>query len=164
MAKRKTKATKAAKDAKVDWRRLPRNREHPKSRDILAAKFPPPLQFRWRAGPYRPPAYCVGTVLHDEYRGDVKVEGTTDAPIPWPGATYKKGRRDVLLPILCGDLVRAVCEEDEQTVAHYWGVSFYMVEAWKRAISGAEDANGVFAGLVMKRNDPKFRKKFGYPA
>ena len=166
MAKPKTKAkaAKDAKDAKVDWRRLPRNREHPKSRDIMAARFPPPLQFRWRAGPYRPPAYCVGTVLHDEYRGDTKVVGTTDAPIPWPGATYKKGRRDVLLPILCGDLVRAVCEEDEQTVAHYWGVSFYMVETWKRAISGAEDANDVFAGLVVKRNDPKFRKKFGYPS
>jgi len=101
-------------------------------------------------------------VLHDEYRGDVKVEGTTDAPIPWPAANYKKGRRESLLPILCGDLVRAVCEEDELTVAHYWGVSLYMVEAWKRAISGAKDSNGVFAGLVMKRNDPAFRKKFGY--
>lgn len=156
------KESKAA--AGTNWRRLPRNLEHPKSRDILAAKFPPPLEFRWRAGPYRPPVVNVGMTLHDEYRGKVKVEGMTDAPIPWPGTKYTKGRRNVLLPILCGDLVRAVCEEDEMTVAHYWGVSFYMVEAWKRAISGAKDSNGVFSGLVIKRADPEFRKKFGYPS
>jgi len=151
-----------AKKTETDWRKKPRNRENPKRLAALAAKFPPPLQFRWRAGPYRPPVFNVGMALHDEYRGDVKVEGTTDAPIPWPGVRYTKGRRETLLPVLCGDLVRAVCEENEMTVAHYWGVSFYMVEAWKRAISGAKDANEVFAGLVMKRNDPAFRKKFGY--
>ena len=55
-----------------------------------------------------------------------------------------------------------MCEEDELTVAHYWGVSYYMVEAWKRSISEAEKSNDVFAGLVMKRNDPTFRKQFGY--
>jgi len=132
-------------------------------RDIMAAKFPPALQFRWRAGPYRPPVYGVGTILHDEYRGDVVVHGFTKAPIPWPATTYQPGKGESsLLPILCGDLVRAVCEEDELTVAHYWGVSFYMVKVWKQAISGAKDANEVFAGLLMKRNDPKFRKKFGY--
>ena len=128
----------------------------------MAAKFPPPLHFRWRAGPYRPPVYNVGTVLPDEYRGDTKVEGTTDASIPWPGATYTKGRRKCCCRSCAAIWFRAVCEEDEQTVAHYWGVSFYMVETWKRAISGAASANDVFAGLVMKRNDPKFRKKFGY--
>ena len=155
--------TKTAMTKKTeDWRRGPRDRENPKRLAVLAAKFPPPHQFRFRAGPYRPPVYGVGTVLHDEYRGDVKVEGTSDAPIPWPATSYKKGRRETLLPILCGDLVRAVCEEDELTVAHYWGVSYYMVEAWKRAISGAKNSNEVFTGLVMKRDDPKFRKKFGY--
>ena len=49
------------------------------------------------------------------------------------------GRTVTCLPILCGDLVRAVCEEDELTVAHYWGVTRYIVEQWKRAISGATD-------------------------
>ena len=133
------------------------------TRATMAAKFPPPLQFRWRAGPYRPPAVNVGSVLHDEYRDeDVKVDGMTKAPIPWPGAKYSKGRHESLLPILCGDLVRAVCEEDELTVAHYWGVSTYMVDAWKQRLSGAKNSIGVFAGLVMKRTDPAFRKKFGY--
>ena len=58
----------------------------------IAAKFPPPSQYHWRAGPYRAPAVNVGAVLHDEYRGDVKAEGMTKAPIPWPAADYRKGR------------------------------------------------------------------------
>jgi hypothetical protein len=152
-----------SQDTKEDWRRGPRDRENPKRLAFLAAKYPPPDEFHFRAGPYRPPVYSVGTVLHDEYRGDLKVEATSDAPIPWPAASYKKGRRGAMLPILCGDLVRAVCEEDELTVAHYWGVSYYMVEAWKRAIAGAKNSNEVFTNLVVKRADPKFRKKFGYP-
>jgi hypothetical protein len=127
-----------------------------------AETFPPPNQYHWRAGPYRAPAVKVGAVLHDEYRGDVKVEGMTKAPIPWPAADYRKGRGEGLLPILCGDLVRAVCEEDELTVSYYWGVTRYMVEQWKRTLSGAKDANGVFAGLAFKRDDPEFRKRFGY--
>jgi len=127
------------------------------------ANFPPPDQCRWRAGPYRPPTMKVGAVLHDEYRGDVTVDGTTDAPIPWPGSNYSKGRHESLLPILCGDLVRAVCEEDELTVARYWGVTRYMVEQWKRALAGAEDSNSVFFNLTMKRNEPEFRRRFGYP-
>ena len=93
----------------------------------------------------------------------MKVEGFTEAPIPWPAAsTGRAGGQSPLLPILCGDLVRAVCEEDELTVSHYWGVTRYMVERWKQAISGATDPNGVFIGLAIKRDDPEFRKRFGY--
>jgi len=125
-------------------------------------KFPPPDEYHWRAGPYCAPSVKVGAVLYDEYRGDVAVDGMTNAPIPWPGSNYNKGRHVALLPILCGDLVRAVCEEDELTVAHYWGVTQYMVEQWKRALAGAKGANGVYAGLAFKRNAPEFRKKFGY--
>ena len=129
----------------------------------IAAKFPPPYQYHWRAGPYRAPAVNVGSVLHDEYRGDIKVEGMSDAPISWPAADYRKGRGEApLLPILCGDLVRAVCEEDELTVAHYWSVTRYMVEQWKRAICGAKDSDAVFAALAFRRDDPEFRKRFGY--
>ena len=128
----------------------------------MAAKFPPPDQYHWRAGPYQPPAVKVGAVLHDEYRGDVKVEGMTKAPIPWPAADYRKGRGESLLPILCGDLVRAVCEEDELTVAYYWNVTRYMVEQWKRAICWGQRLQRRVRRLALKRNDPEFRKRFGY--
>jgi len=127
-----------------------------------AAKFPPPYRYRWRAGPYRPPTVNVGAILHDECRDDVTVDGMTDAPIPWPGSNYNKGRHEALLPILCGDLVRAVCEEDELTVAHYWGVTRHIVNQWKRKLAGVEDSNNVYLNLAMKRNDPAFRKRFGY--
>jgi len=134
-----------------------------KTQAAMGANFPPPYKFHWRAGPYRAPVVSVGAVLHDEYRGDVEVEGFTHAPIKWPAADYRKGRGQTpLLPILCGDLVRAVCEEDELTVAHYWGVTRYMVEQWKKAISGATDSEGVMLGLAFKRNDPEFRQRFGY--
>ena len=132
------------------------------TRATMAAKFPPPYEYQWRAGPYRPPNVNVGAVLHDEFRGDVKVEGFSNAPIPWPAADYRKGRRDALLPILCGDLVRAVCEEDELTVIYYWNVTRYMVERWKEAITGAKGVNGIAVGLALRRNDPAFRKRFGY--
>ena len=140
-----------------------RSKSKNKTQAALAAKFPPPGQYPWRAGPYRAPAVNVGSVLHDEYRGDVEVEGFSDAPVPWPAADYRRGRGEApLLPILCGDLVRAVCEEDEIAIAHYWGVTPYMVEQWKRAIARATDPNHVFVGLALKRSDPAFRKRFGY--
>ncbi|MCL4853757.1 MAG: hypothetical protein KJZ78_20565 [Bryobacteraceae bacterium] len=147
--------------AKQGARKKPRLRN---TKTAIAARFPPSYQFHWRAGPYHAPTVSVGAVLRDEWRGDVTVEGFTDAPIPWPAARsqhYPVGAKP-LLPILCGDLVRAVCEEDELTVSHYWGVSRYIVEQWKRAISGATDPNAVMVGLAFKRENPAFRKKFGY--
>jgi hypothetical protein len=135
------------------------------TQEWLASRFPlPPYQFHWRAGPYRAPNVNVGKTLHDEMRGDIEVEGFTEAPIPWPAADYRRGRgiERGLLPILCGDLVRAVCEEDELTVAYYWGVTRYMVEQWKQAIAGSKTSDGVFSGLALKRGNPEFRRKFGY--
>jgi len=133
-----------------------------KTQRWLAAKFPPPYDFHWRAGPYHAPVVNVGTILHDEFRGDVKVEGMSEAPVPWPAAHHAKGRRGALLPILYGDLVRAVCEEEELTVAHFWNVTRYMVVQWKRAIAGADSADGVFINLAMKRTNSAFRAKYGY--
>ena len=133
-----------------------------KKATAIPPKFPPPDEYHWRAGPYRAPAVKAGAVLHDEYRGDVQVDGFTKAAIPWPGAAYRKGRRESLLPILCGDLVRAVCEEDELTVSYYWKVTRYIVRQWKRVLTVAKTANGVYAALAIKRSDPEFRKRFGY--
>lgn len=127
-----------------------------------AKKYPSPLQYRWRAGPYHSPTVNIGVVLHDEYRGNVKVDGFTDAPIPWPGYTYNKGTLTGLTPVLTGDLVRAVCEEQELVVSHYWGVSRHIVNQWKCAIAGATDSNQVAVNLAIKRQSPAFRRKYGY--
>lgn len=129
-------------------------------------QYPPVHKAQFKAGPYRPPAANVGDVLHDEcLNKDVAVEGRTEAPIPWPGRSRgkgQKGQREPLLPVLCGDLVRAVVEEDEGTVAHYWGVSLYIVNQWKKAIAEAENSGEARVLLHMKRLDPEFRKKWGY--
>jgi len=121
-------------------------------------KYPPPYLYRWFAGPYTPPIFSVGSKIHDESLGDVTVAGTTDAPIAWPAIMY----RGHLTPILCGDLVRAVCEEEEMAVAHYWGVSKYIVNKWREAISGQKVSSLVHTALAIKRHDPAFRKKWGY--
>jgi hypothetical protein len=127
-----------------------------------ATKYPSPLQYRWQAGPYHPPRVNIGVVLHDEYRGDVRVDGMTDAPIPWPGYTYNKGLHSGLLPVLTGDLVRAVCEEEEVVVCHYWGITRHMVNQWKCALAEATNSDQVALKLALKRQDPQFRKKYGY--
>ena len=125
-------------------------------------KFPPVLQYRFRAGPYQPPLVSTGVILHDEYLGDVQVAGMTNALIPWPGHSYSKGRHEGLLPVLTGDLVRAICEEEELVVAHYWGVTRHMVNQWKCAVAGVTDSNHVFLKIALLRHNLEFRRKFGY--
>jgi hypothetical protein len=100
--------------------------------------------------------------LKDEMLGEVTVDGFTKAPISWPGTEFNRGRHEGLLPILTGALVRAVCEEDELTVAHYWGVTRYMVNEWKQAIAGVKDSNQVIIAIAMKKQDPAFRERFGF--
>ena len=124
--------------------------------------WPPVIKYRFRAGPYIAPEVSIGTKLKDELLGEVSVDGFTKSPIPWPGTTFNRGRHEGLLPILTGSLVRAICEEDELTVAHYWGVTRYMVNEWKQAIAGVTDSNQVIIALAMKKQDPAFRKRFGY--
>jgi hypothetical protein len=125
---------------------------------VSVREYPPPFQYRWITGPYVPPTAGVGSKLHDEMLGDVEVEGTTEAPIPWPAIRY----RNQIIPILCGALVRAVCEEEERAVAHYWGVTKYIVNKWREAIAGQQGSGLVHTALAIKRQDPAFRKQWGY--
>ncbi|MBW3600059.1 MAG: hypothetical protein KY475_22650 [Planctomycetes bacterium] len=41
-------------------------------------------RYRLHFGPYRTPRFRYGSVVRDEIRGDVRIVGLTDAPIPWP--------------------------------------------------------------------------------
>lgn len=66
------------------------------------------------------------------------------------------------MPVLTGDLVRAVVEEPEGVVVHYWGVTKYHVNEWRKALAGAETSGEVHTLLALKRFDPEFRRKFGY--
>lgn len=123
-------------------------------------KYPPPYEYRFKAGPYVAPRLNNGAIICDEYAGDVEVVGMTDAAIPWPAYRCTAGRRASPMPILFGGLVRAVCEEEELVVAHYWGVTRHMVNRWKSALAKTEDSNEVAVNLAMLRADPEFRKKY----
>lgn len=92
-------------------------------------------RFRLLHGPYRPPRCRVGRTLCCELRGDVRVTGYSDGPLPWPAghALGGSGRGKPAL-ILCGDLVKAVLRESNLAVAHHWGVTSQTVTLWRRAL------------------------------
>ena len=102
--------------------------------------------------------------VHDEYYGDVTVEGMTDTPIPWPGFHCSpwpaqgadadplrrprprrgRGRRSGRVTLLGHESVHGQ-------------------SSGSGPLAGCEDSNAVFAALAIKRADPAFRKKYGYP-
>ena len=58
-------------------------------------------------GRYKTPRFRIGDVVACARRGDVRITGISDAPIPWPiGQTLPKGRARTL--VLCGGLAEAV--------------------------------------------------------
>ena len=116
------------------------------------------------SGTYSPPPRCrVGSVLHDEMLGDVKIVRMMKEPIRWPlcEAPTRPGRNPLdEVPVLCGDLVRAVCEETLKTVSETWGVPISMVKRWRAAVAGNKD--NVDTLIAIRRHDPEFRRRF-YP-
>lgn len=115
------------------------------------------------AGPYLAPPCKVGDPLHCEMFGDVTVRGFSRAPVRWPLCYPKrwKGRPfGAKVPILCGDLVRAVCEESAHAVSEHWGASITLVRRWRELIAGTKEDVATY--LAIKRLDPEFRARF-YP-
>lgn len=124
-------------------------------------QFPPISRYQFVAGPYQAPVVEFGSTVRDLLHGDVVVVGLTQAPIRWPGFQIR-GRHRGLMPILFDGLVRAVVEEPEIAVAHYWGVARGTVFNWRRTIAGCEDSNAVFTALAVLRAKPDFRRRYGY--
>ena len=91
------------------------------------------------SGPYSAPKCRIGGTLRDEMLGDVKVTGKQDGPIPWPlcDEPPRKGpNRLGQIPVLTGDLVKAVCEESISAVSEHWDVPRSLVRKWRAAIAG----------------------------
>ena len=84
-------------------------------------------------GPYQAPRCKVGRLLRCRMRGQVRVGGITDAPIPWPRVRQLGGNGYPSL-ILCGDLVRAVQLESATAVAYWFGVTAQTVTKWRRVL------------------------------
>ena len=107
----------------------------------MPAKKPPaPALIR---GPYAAPPCEIGSRLNCQLRGWVRVDGLTNAPIPWPWTHdtrlkgVRAGKRSL---ILCGDLLSAVRAESVQSLAHHWGADRKVVYRWRRAL-GVERFN-----------------------
>ncbi len=109
-------------------------------------------------GPYEPPKCKVGSTLHDLSLGDVVViskrDGwpfTMEPPRPGPNPFGE-------IPVLTGNLVKAVCEESIGAVVDHWGVTRRLVRRWREAIVGRK--KNVNTALALLRSDSRFRTKF----
>jgi hypothetical protein len=83
-----------------------------------------------RFGPYRQPRYKIGDKLDCDYAGTLRIVAISDAPVQWPLGVVRGHR----IPILCGELVRAVRSESAGDVAAAWGVGSGLVTKWRKAL------------------------------
>jgi hypothetical protein len=99
-------------------------------------------RFKLHFGPYKTPRFKYGSIVEGVARGDMKISGITDAPIPWPIGKPPgvKGGRPSL--ILYKSLVEAVKQESNLVVAHWWGVSGQTVTKWRKALEVASNNEG----------------------
>lgn len=88
-------------------------------------------RFKLRFGRYRTPRFKYKSIVWDEVRGFVEIVGVTDARIPWP---LGKRHRAKPSPVVFRDLAKAVRNESNQAVAHWWGVSGQTVTKWRKGL------------------------------
>jgi len=83
----------------------------------------------------------LGSVLSCEARDcDVIVAGYSDGRIPWPlGRRHGSGVRGF---VLFGDLARAIRQESNQAVCHWWGVTEKVVTKWRKALGVGANNTG----------------------
>src|SRR5262249_41399153 len=95
-------------------------------------------------GSYATPAFDYGDVVFCERRGDVRIVGLSEAPIPWPiGQRLPRGRKRSL--VLYGDLAEAVRRESVQAVAYFWGITGQTVTLWRRVLDVSQHNEGTTA-------------------
>jgi transposase-like protein len=122
-------------------------------------------RFRLVAGPYEPPLVKRGFLV-DEVRGKVRFAKFSNALIPWP-KFKRQGKSGSGGFVLCGDLVRALENESNPTICHYWGVCLVTVSNWRRALElkgrtpGAQRMTDL--GVELARR-PESRKKISEAA
>ncbi|HWB12682.1 MAG TPA: hypothetical protein VG826_25880 [Pirellulales bacterium] len=130
-------------------------------------------RLKLRFGPYRTPKFKYGARVMDEIRGEVEIVGLHDGPIPWP--VGKCGHIRAI--VLYGDLARAVRQEANIVVQHWFGVKHVTVGKWRRPL-GVVPTNAGTSQLrrehfdepwghrarklaLTKARDPKRREKIG---
>jgi hypothetical protein len=95
-------------------------------------------------GKYRTTRFRIGDVVNCARRGDVRITGVSDSPIPWPiGQTLPRGKGRAL--VLYGDLAKAVRRESAEAVMHFWGVKHHTVWLWRKALGVPQYNEGTTA-------------------
>src|SRR4051812_35701010 len=94
-------------------------------------------------GFYATPLFRYGEVVTCAVRGDARIVGLSEAPIPWPigKKTTGKNKRQRFL-ILYGALADAVHQESASAVCHWWGVGMDTVWRWRKALGVAGNTEG----------------------
>jgi hypothetical protein len=85
-------------------------------------------------------------------RGEVRIVGLSEVPIPWPiGQTLPRGRGRTL--VLYGGLAETVKRESSEAVAYFWGVTAQTVTIWRKALGVGQYNEGTTA-LKSERQAP----------
>lgn len=123
---------------------------------------------------YRTPRFTYGSTVTCEWRGDVVINGITDALIPWPVGKRRKERAKTL--VLYADLADALRRESSSAISHWWGVSDQAITKWRRELgidamtegtrllksAAAKSSPGIARALDAahkKAGDPERRRK-----
>jgi hypothetical protein len=107
-------------------------------------------------GEYVTPRFDYGDVVRCARRGDVRIVGLSEAPIPWPvGQTLPRGRGRAL--VLYGDLAEAVRRESAEAVMHFWGVKVNTVWLWRKVLGVGRMTEGTRA-LMSERLSPVLQR------
>lgn len=96
----------------------------------------PPLLF----GPYLPPRHHKGSWITDEIHGLVQVNGWTNGPLSWPTRKWPSGGPRSIA--VTKDLVRAIRQESEVAVAHWFGVSTKKIRELRRELGVSRNTIG----------------------
>ena len=85
-------------------------------------------------GPYVVPTVRINDRLQS-IDGPVVVVALSKAPIgPWPLWRHDSQPGGKPLPVLYGDLIRAIQTETATAVAHWWGVDRKLVSRWRHQL------------------------------
>jgi hypothetical protein len=82
---------------------------------------------------YQTPRFRYDDIKKCARRGDVRIVGLSEAPIPWPiGQRLPRGRARSL--VLYGALTRTVKRESVQAVCYWLGVGKTTVWLWRKVL------------------------------
>src|ERR1700722_12473206 len=101
-------------------------------------------------GKYTTPRFRHGQVVTCEVRGEVRIVGLTDAPIPWPIAVRGRARS----PVIFKGLARAIRREAGVALCHHFGLTPQTITKWRKALGVGPITAGTRRQRVERAQEP----------